>query len=113
MPSSHNQSAKAHRKFELRGPALPGFQVETPLLGAFLVRNVSVSADDNRNLWFLALIQLREIVQDVNGNAAQFEHFGRGKLASPRTLVHIARTTVTGAIAESASKYSGDPRSPA
>ena len=85
-----DQLAKAHRQLESPRPGAAGIEIEHSV-ARLVLGNVTVAAYDNRESGGFGLeIQLRQIVQHVDGNTAQFERLGFRQLARPRTFVYIA-----------------------
>lgn len=77
----HDESANAHWQFESSGPRAARIKIEHSVK-RLLLGNVAVATDHDREssgLWLE--VQLSQIVQNVDGNAAQFEHLGFRQLA--------------------------------
>jgi len=85
-----DQPANAHRQFESPRPSTPRIEIEHAF-ACLLFRDMTMAADHNReSRRFRLEVQLNQIVQNVNGNAAHLEHLGFRERAGPRPFVDIA-----------------------
>jgi hypothetical protein len=90
LPALDDQFPHAHRQFESPRPRAAGIEIEHSIL-RLLPGSVAVAINHGIEArGFRLEVELRQIVQDVNRNAAQFEHFRRGQLASQSAGIDIA-----------------------
>ncbi len=86
----HNESANAQLKSEPSRPSASGIEVQHAF-PRFLLGNVAVTGDHHSKSGRFGLqVQLRQIVQNINGNVAHFENLCLWKFAGPGSLVDIA-----------------------
>ena len=90
LPCLHDQPSNRHRQFEAPRTCAAGIEVEHAV-AHLLLRNVAVAGDHNlESGGFRLQIELREIVQHVDGNAADLDDFGLRQVCAPTRLVDIA-----------------------
>jgi hypothetical protein len=86
----HGEFPYAHRQLEPPGAAAARIEEEDSV-PRFAFRDMAVAGDHNLKSRSLGLqIQMREIVQHVDGNAACFENFGRRQASRPRFFIYVA-----------------------
>ena len=86
----YDQPSDTHGKLESSRPRAAGIEVEDSVL-RLLLRHMTVAADHDRessSLWFE--VQLRKIMHNIDGYAANFENFRVMKLERLGVLVDIA-----------------------
>jgi hypothetical protein len=86
----YDQPADRHRQLEAPRAGAAGIEVEHAV-ARLLLRTVAVAGDhdfESRSLGFQ--VKLRKIVQNIDGDAAEFDDFRFRKFARPRRLVDIA-----------------------
>src|SRR5580658_996532 len=82
--------ADTHRQFESSWTGAAGIEIEDSV-ARLLFGNVTMAADHGRKSGRFGLeVQPRQIVQHVDGNAAQFKHCGFRQLARPHALIDVA-----------------------
>jgi len=86
----HPQTPHSYRKLEPPRSRAAGIEIENSIPG-LLFRNVTVSTHYSRESGGLRLkVHLRQIVQHVDRNPANFKHLGFRQLTSPRLFIDIA-----------------------
>jgi hypothetical protein len=81
---------QAHRQLEPPRPRAARIEIKHAVL-RLLLRNVAVPRDHNSESCSCRFqIELRQIVQHINGNAAELNNLSLGQLARPRFNIDIA-----------------------
>lgn len=86
----NDEPSQSNRQFESSRTGAAGVEVQDTV-ARLLLRSVSVAGDHDVESGGLGLqIEALEIVQHVNGNAAQLHRFCLGQRQRPRVPVHVA-----------------------
>ena len=86
----HGQLADRHRQFEAAWTGAAGIEVEHSV-ARLLLGSVAVAGDhDFESRGFGFQVKLRKIVQNINGDASEFDDFRFGEFAGPRCFVDVA-----------------------
>ena len=86
----HRKPADRHRQFEAPRACAAGIEIQHAI-SRLLLRNVAVAGDHDSESRHLRLqIELRQIVQHEDGNAAEFDDFRLRQSARPHVFVDVA-----------------------
>jgi len=85
-----HESSHCHRQFEAPRPRAPGIEIKHAAT-RFLLRNMAVPRDhDLKPSRFRLQIKPRQIVENINGNASDLDHFSFRQPVRPRFVVYVA-----------------------